>query len=347
MDSVIISLIRSGKGISPDYSLTIYGYGKVLFEGKENVKTIGEVKEKIEDNKISMLLAEFKIIDFFSLNDTYPVDNSEDRPYTTVSISITDENDKVIEKKVIHYHGDKKVPRKLIDLEDKIDDIVGTDKWIKGKKEKRITIDSSEIIGEKHIKDLLEKHERKSKIQKKTKSYKKAIISTILLFVIIALIFFMMQQFVDDSIISDDEINDNNSNFTLMSAKEYIADKNESEVGLNITRYFMSLDDGDNLVIEDTIDFISYRYDDNKTNVRFDVDMTGGYTGSSYVSFSFKGKLNESFNEGGLVRISVKIKHVTYSLSGYNIDEELFEEQWPLDDGGKYKYLPQSCIELV
>ena len=35
IDSLIIKLIREGAGIGPDYRLTIYGDGKVIYEGVE------------------------------------------------------------------------------------------------------------------------------------------------------------------------------------------------------------------------------------------------------------------------------------------------------------------------
>lgn len=33
LDSMVIKLTRGGAGISPDYSLTIYGTGKVVYDG--------------------------------------------------------------------------------------------------------------------------------------------------------------------------------------------------------------------------------------------------------------------------------------------------------------------------
>lgn len=130
IDSMIIKLTRGGAGISPDYSLTIHGNGKVIYDGVENVKVKGIVESSIDKDKITSLLLGFKESDFFSLNDTYSVKDSITRPYTVISISMPKENGKVITKSVKYYHGDRNAPKELKALEDEIDEIVGSNKWI-------------------------------------------------------------------------------------------------------------------------------------------------------------------------------------------------------------------------
>jgi len=76
-DSVIIKLIRKGAGDDPKYSLTITGDGNIVYEGKENVKIKGKRTEHINEKNIMILLADFKKIDFFSLNDFYPIEESK------------------------------------------------------------------------------------------------------------------------------------------------------------------------------------------------------------------------------------------------------------------------------
>ena len=85
IDSMIIKLTRGGAGIGPDYSLTIYGNGKVIYDGVENVKVKGVVESSIDNNKVISLLSEFKESGFFSLNDTYSIEDSITRPYNVVS----------------------------------------------------------------------------------------------------------------------------------------------------------------------------------------------------------------------------------------------------------------------
>lgn len=130
IDSMIIRLIRGGAGIGPDYSLSIYGNGKVLYEGVENVKVKGVVESFIDNNKVLLLLSEFKEKGFFSLNDSYGEEGTNVRPYTKISISFQKEDGETVTKRVKHHKGDKNVPKELIALEDKIEEIVDTSKWV-------------------------------------------------------------------------------------------------------------------------------------------------------------------------------------------------------------------------
>ena len=45
IDSIIIKLRKDGAGIGPDYTLKIYGNGKVIFEGNQNVNVIGKAED--------------------------------------------------------------------------------------------------------------------------------------------------------------------------------------------------------------------------------------------------------------------------------------------------------------
>jgi len=130
IDSMVIKLTRGGTGISPDYSLTIYGNGKVVYDGVENVKVKGIVESSIDTEKFISLLSEFKESGFFSLNDVYSIEDSITRPYTVISISIPKETGEVATKSIKYYHGDKNVPKELKTLENKIDEIVGSNKWV-------------------------------------------------------------------------------------------------------------------------------------------------------------------------------------------------------------------------
>lgn len=130
INSTVIKLRRRGNDIAPEYSLTIYGNGKVIYDGVENVKVKGMVESSIESDKVIFLLSQFKETGFFSLNDVYSVEDSIDRPYTIISISIPKENGEMATKNIKYHHGDKNVPKKLKILENKIDEIVGTNRWV-------------------------------------------------------------------------------------------------------------------------------------------------------------------------------------------------------------------------
>lgn len=130
INSIIIKLTRRGAGVSPDYTLTVYGNGTLIYEGRENVKVKGNIEEFISEGKIMALLSEFKESDFFSLKDNYAITESSGRPYSIISISMPGEKQEIMTKSITHYHGDRNVPEQLKRLENKIDEITGSEKWV-------------------------------------------------------------------------------------------------------------------------------------------------------------------------------------------------------------------------
>ncbi|UCH71681.1 MAG: hypothetical protein JSW62_04595 [Thermoplasmatales archaeon] len=132
IDSMVIKLFRTGAGISPEYKLTVYGDGRVIYEGIENVQEKGIIESSIDDNAVLSILNEFKESGFFSLSDIFSIKDSIDRPFTSISISIPKGDGQTIRKSVKYFHGDRQVPNELKNLVDKIDEIVGTVKWISG-----------------------------------------------------------------------------------------------------------------------------------------------------------------------------------------------------------------------
>ena len=130
IDSVIIGLTKNGVGIKPSYSLTIYGHGTLNYYGIENVKVKGKVEEKIEKDKIILLLSEFKNSGFFSIPDVYFVDKDAFRSFTTLSISLPISEGEM-KTKSLTYYDDENVPYELRKIEMKIDELVDSDRWVK------------------------------------------------------------------------------------------------------------------------------------------------------------------------------------------------------------------------
>jgi len=186
-DSITVKLIRKGAKISPDYSLEINGEGHIIYEGKENVKIKEIKKETIDKNKIVILLSEFKKIDFFSLDDIYPIEKSEGRTSSVISITITDENGETKTKTITHYHGDKNVPIKLLNLEDKIDKITDSKKWV-GKHSEILPGKQSSNI---KVESIVSKYERLSGMR--GTSLRKTIAGVFCVFIIIFLLFYTIQ----------------------------------------------------------------------------------------------------------------------------------------------------------
>lgn len=185
IDSVIIKLKRRGADFKPDYSLTIYGYGNLEYVGYDNVGVKGKIDEQIDKDKVLELLKEFKNLDFFSLDDEYPTEGSINVPYNVVSLSLKDENGEIKTKSVLNYEGSRNVPWGLINLENKIDEIAGTEKWVNVP----IKVEMKPDL-EKEILPPVKTIERKHQVVKKKKPVK--LIAGIVVIVVLALLIFFV-----------------------------------------------------------------------------------------------------------------------------------------------------------
>jgi len=128
IDYIIIKMKKGGASIGPDYSLTIHGNGKVIYDGVENVKIKGMVESSIGKDKFISLLSKFKELGFFNLRNNYNGDMIG-HPYTVLSISIPKDDGEIVTKSIKYHHDDKNVPKEVKILEDKIDEIVGSNRW--------------------------------------------------------------------------------------------------------------------------------------------------------------------------------------------------------------------------
>jgi hypothetical protein len=137
-----LKLERSGCfDFCPVYQLTIQPDGKILFEGIQDTATKGSIESVLSKEKIIEIIAEIEKADFFSLKDSYTSasDNCPswaiDAPTAVLQINLNGN-----EKKITHSLGcheiynpnevQKTFPEKLYNLENKIDEIVETKRWI-------------------------------------------------------------------------------------------------------------------------------------------------------------------------------------------------------------------------
>jgi len=122
-------------GRCPAYKLSIKSDGAVLFEGIDFTKVKGKAEDKISSEKVSQLIKAFENADFYNLNGKYDNQNCyqwTDNPSATTSIQIDGKA-----KSIAHYQGCregndnfKKELSKLTELENKIDEIVETKRWV-------------------------------------------------------------------------------------------------------------------------------------------------------------------------------------------------------------------------
>lgn len=112
-------------GTCPVYKLAVFGDGRVIYQGERFVKEVGERTKTLSPDEVKMLVNEFDRAGYFSFKDEYADYSMTDMPTTVTSIRIEGRS-----KRVEHYHGDFSTPKKLIRLENLIDEIVRTIEWI-------------------------------------------------------------------------------------------------------------------------------------------------------------------------------------------------------------------------
>jgi hypothetical protein len=124
LSDVIITLERTAcYGECPVYKLTISGDGNVVYEGERFVKSSGTQKYQISQDKVKELVDEFHRTNYFTLNDSYS-DGVTDFPSAITSITVNGTT-----KTIDDYQG-AQAPKELRELEDKIDEIANSNKWI-------------------------------------------------------------------------------------------------------------------------------------------------------------------------------------------------------------------------
>jgi membrane dipeptidase len=110
-------------GFCPVYSVRLTEDGTVTYEGKQHVKVLGTQTWKIDAATVRALAKEMQDAGFFELQDEY---RSMVTDHPTVFTSLTAGGRT---KKVMDYVAG---PQKLKDLEARIDQVAGTQKFVKG-----------------------------------------------------------------------------------------------------------------------------------------------------------------------------------------------------------------------
>jgi hypothetical protein len=119
-------------GWCPVYKLEIYRDGDVEYHGEQFVKVKGDATTHLTPAQLANLEHAFADAHYFSLASTYTHEDATDAP--TAITSFHDETSHA--KHIEHYHGDDHAPHELTELEEAIDRIVGSERWI-GTREER------------------------------------------------------------------------------------------------------------------------------------------------------------------------------------------------------------------
>ena len=112
-------------GLCPVYSISINSTGKVTFIGKENTGTLGQKTRQMSPETFKTALSFLEDNEFWSFNDNYTQHNVEDHATVLVSVG------SFPPKFVTHYLGDASAPKALHDIENKLDELLETDQWVK------------------------------------------------------------------------------------------------------------------------------------------------------------------------------------------------------------------------
>ncbi|HZS03252.1 MAG TPA: DUF6438 domain-containing protein [Blastocatellia bacterium] len=144
----VLSLERMGcEGDCPIYKVTIYGDGKIEYDGKQYARIKGKATSSLTRDQIQELVKIIADVDFFSLRDQYHVEADGCPTHLTDAQSAKTTLEVGGRRKTIdHYYGcmekgtenkpGEVYPRGLTNFEKRIDEIVNTAQW-RGSPDKR------------------------------------------------------------------------------------------------------------------------------------------------------------------------------------------------------------------
>jgi hypothetical protein len=124
---VDITLSRSMcYGRCPVYKVSVSTKG-IVFDGEEFVAAKGRNTDTVDPGAVRALAKKFVAADFYSMRDAYRASVTDNSTYT-LSISIDGHK-----KQVVDYVGQwVGMPAVIVELEDDVDALANTERWIKG-----------------------------------------------------------------------------------------------------------------------------------------------------------------------------------------------------------------------
>jgi Domain of unknown function (DUF6438) len=134
-DDLVISLQRGNcEGGCPVYRVLIFANGDVIWQGRGRVAKPGVALSAVERDQIRALIRDFESIDYFHLDDIYGFRGNGCRSTTLgMPMAITSLSMGGVSKTLSHHDGCVgEVSDKLMALENNIDKVVNTARWITG-----------------------------------------------------------------------------------------------------------------------------------------------------------------------------------------------------------------------
>lgn len=126
--TVSMTLERTGcMGSCPGYTVTVRGDGSVQYHGELYVLVPGDHRVWIKPERVAELLDDFRRADFLSAKPRYVL-NATDGSSQTITLTYNNER-----WQVYSYFGRQAgLPDAVEALEDRIDEVAGTSRWVKG-----------------------------------------------------------------------------------------------------------------------------------------------------------------------------------------------------------------------
>ncbi|HEY9641961.1 MAG TPA: DUF6438 domain-containing protein [Coleofasciculaceae cyanobacterium] len=127
---LVVSLERTACfGACPVYQLTVYGDGRVVYNGQAFVAVQGQRTAQISPEQVQKLVKAIEAANFFSLAEQYTVE-ATDLPGAWTSVTLNGQS-----KRIWRYGstGDPALdnaPRALTELEQTIDTIANSQQWV-------------------------------------------------------------------------------------------------------------------------------------------------------------------------------------------------------------------------
>lgn len=121
-------------GSCPAYTITIYSDGEITWQGESFVAYKGERNIRVDPKVFESALALLEKAAFRSFATRYQRDERDgcerlvtDSPNAVITVKTS-----TYEHRVWHYHGCEGFPREseLINLEDELDELLGSERWI-------------------------------------------------------------------------------------------------------------------------------------------------------------------------------------------------------------------------
>jgi hypothetical protein len=118
-------------GTCPVYRVAISRSGAVTFNGKHHVAQAGQARATIPPERVDSLLAELEAAGYFGFADEYVMNSPACGMYATDSPTVITSVTRGGETKTIrHDRGCSAAPPGLSRLEQRIDEVAGTGRWV-------------------------------------------------------------------------------------------------------------------------------------------------------------------------------------------------------------------------